>query len=412
MVRKPLEANAEGKPVAYTFITCLYDEIIRAMDIVPLWIEHYAGITAAKRDQERFLSKAEAAGFSRSMCTYATCGIGFDVMRAELGGAPPDAPWGGMARPDMMLGAGEGTFCEPRYKWCPSVQQYLPDVPFYALNIPWPVYDPDIGLEEVKGYYIKHLVEELNGLVEFLEKQTHRKMDWDRLDETVELGEKTYQTWEAAVSLCQNIPTPMGIEDEMNIMVPGEFMLGTPEALQFYQDLYEELKYRVDNKIGIVPEEKHRCLWVGGLPPWFALADFEYLKSKGVVVPAEAVYRPWWVPAEIPKTSNPLEKLAWRWFNYHTHWFEKARKRPGSHPTVERLIEYIEKYKIDGLIVHLAFSCRTWHIGLLWQLNMVRKLYGDIPYLILESDIVDMSSYSEAETHARMDAFVDVLETR
>jgi hypothetical protein len=38
-------------------------------------------------------------------------------------------------------------------------------------------------------------------------------------------------------------------------------------------------------------------------------------------------------------------------------------------------------------------------------------VYRDIPSLILESDIVDINSYSEADTHARIDAFIEILES-
>ena len=66
-----IRAKEEGKKLAYTFICCSYDEIIRAMDIVPVWTENYAGICGAKRDAERFLERAESLGFSRYLCTYA-----------------------------------------------------------------------------------------------------------------------------------------------------------------------------------------------------------------------------------------------------------------------------------------------------------------------------------------------------
>ena len=61
------------------------------MDIVPAWGENFAGVCAAKRDAEKYLQKAEADNFSRSLCTYATCTIGFDMWREELGGEMPPA---------------------------------------------------------------------------------------------------------------------------------------------------------------------------------------------------------------------------------------------------------------------------------------------------------------------------------
>jgi hypothetical protein len=38
------------------------------------------------------------------------------------------------------------------------------------------------------------------------------------------------------------------------------------------------------------------------------------------------------------------------------------------------------------------------------------EIYREVPSLILESDIIDISSYSEADTRARIDAFIDTLE--
>jgi len=411
-IRENLQAKEEGKPIADCFIVCAYEEIIRAMEIVPVWTENYAGICAVKRDATRFLERAEAENFSRSLCTYALCGLGFDAWREELGEMPPNPPWGGQARPDMMLGSGQ-MLCDPRNKWYQAAQHYMPDVPVYETSLLWPPYEDDIDHREVEGYYVKHVVESLRGLVEFLEKQTGKKMDWDRLSELVDLVDRTWNIFIEAYELRKAVPTPMGTGDAMNTMVPLAFMLGTQEAYDFYKDLYDELQRKIANKEGVIPDEKYRLLWGGGLPSWFALTDFNYFNSKGAVFPVETTYRmaePIY-RLDMPKTSDPLEHIAWRWVKYWTHWYDKARKRPGSHPDVERLIQYIEDYKIDGVVMHEAFSCRTWHLGLIWQLNLLKKVYGDIPSLILESDIVDISSYSEADTHNRIDAFIETLES-
>jgi hypothetical protein len=37
--------------------------------------------------------------------------------------------------------------------------------------------------------------------------------------------------------------------------------------------------------------------------------------------------------------------------------------------------------------------------------------HRELPSLILESDIVDISSYSETDTRARIDAFIETLES-
>ena len=424
-----VRAREQGKPLAYTFICCNYDEIIRAMDIVPVWTENYAGICGAKRDAERFLERAESLNFSRSLCTYALCGIGFDQWREELGSMPPDAPWGGQAKPDFMLSSGQ-ILCDPRNKWYQAVQQYMPDVPIYNVGLPWPVYEDDIEVADVEDYYIKYIVEELRGLVRFLEEQTGKRMDWDRLSESVDLSERTWNLIWETYELRRAVPTPMGTGDAMNTMVPMVFMMGTQEGYDFFLELNRELRDKIARKEGVIPDEKYRLLWGGGLPSWFALTDFNYFNSKGAVFPVETTYRmiePIY-RLNIPETNDPIERLAWRWLRYWTYWYDKAKKRPGSEPDVERLIQYIEDYQIDGIVMHEAFSCRTWHLGLIWQLNQLRKIYKPIPVLvlgpdgkrkeerrelpslILESDIIDISSYSEVDTRNRIDAFIETLE--
>ncbi len=407
------QAREEGKKVAYTFICCCYDEIIRAMDIVPMWTETYAGICGAKRDAQRFLERAESENFSRSLCTYALCGLGFDAWREELGEMPPEAPWGGQVRPDMMLGSGQ-MLCDPRNKWYQAAQHYMPDVPIYDVGLPWPPYEDDYDYREVQDYYVKYIVKELKGLVKFLEKHTGKKMDWERLSELVDLTDKTWNLIWEAYELRRAVPTPMGTGDAMNTMVPMVFNMGTQEGYDYYKDLYDELKLKIANKEGVIPDEKYRLVWGGGLPSWFALSDFNYFNSKGAVFPVETTYRMieaiYNFDMDLTKITDPLEHIAWRWVKFWTYWHDRARKRPGSHPDVERLIKYIEDYKIDGIVMHEAFSCRSWHVGLIWQLNQLKRVYRDIPSLILESDIVDISSYNEADTRARIDAFIDTLE--
>ena len=83
-------------------------------------------------------------------------------------------------------------------------------------------------------YYVKYMIGELRSLVAFLERQTGRKLDIDRLAETVDLVDRTWNlVWETH-ELRRARPTPMGTGDVFNTMVPQVFMLGTQQALDFY----------------------------------------------------------------------------------------------------------------------------------------------------------------------------------
>jgi benzoyl-CoA reductase/2-hydroxyglutaryl-CoA dehydratase subunit BcrC/BadD/HgdB len=413
MLSNAQQAREAGKKTAYTFICSAYDEIVRAMDIVPIWVENFAGVCGAKRVANQYLEKAETGFLSRTMCTYALCGLGFDALREESGRIPPGAPWGGMPRPDMMLGTG-AMICDPRHKWFQQAQQYMPDVPVSHTNILWPPFQQNIDHREVEQSYVKYMRDELRSLVAFLEKQTGHKMDWARLSELVDLSDRTWNLCWETHELRRAKPAPMGTGDAFNTMVPLNFMLGTREAYDFFLSLNRELKERIAAGSGSSKEEKYRLLWGGGLAAWFALNDFDYFSEKGASFPVEISYRlaePVY-KLDLPPTSDPLEHLAWRWTRYWTAWYQAARRRPGSYPEVERMIEYIEDYAIDGVVVHEAFSCRTWHPGLLNQLVTLKQVYRDIPTLVLESDMVDIGSYDEGETRRRIDNFVELLEEK
>jgi len=396
-------AAAEGRPIAYCFIGSIFDEIIRTMGITPVWTENYAAIATIKRQGERFIAAAHNEGFPRDLCTYCTIQEGFDAMRQQLGGMPPDVPDGGMEKPTMMLGTGM-MICDPRYKSYQVAQRYN-DVPYYVTDLQWPPVDANV--REVQDYYVRHTVEEFRGLIEFLEKQTGNKMDWDQLEERIALSDKTLKVWWEAYQLRKAIPAPMPTEDAMSTMVPGFFWMGTQDALDFYQNLYDELKERVDNKIGTIPDEKYRLAWSFGLPPWFALVMFNYFESQGAVFPIEITYHPA-APVEIPSSvKDPLEKIALRFFKGATARYEQAQARSGD-PQVEWLREMIEDYKIDGVVAHRALTCRTVHVGQIHTLNVLKN-HVDIPTLILEGDICDISAFDEATNRSKIDAFIEVV---
>lgn len=407
LAQKSHEARASGEPIAYLFIASFYDDILRAMDITTVGTENYAGLCAAKMDAERFLDRAEAEGYPRHLCTYATLGLGFDAMRCELGEMPPNAPDGGMESPTVMLGTGMN-ICDPRYKWYQAAQRYT-GAPMHVLGLLNPsVYYSHVDIKELREYYIRYVTEELKGLVEFLERQTDRRMDWDRLSEVVDLSERTIEVWHDTYQLRKAIPAPMPTEDALSVMVPGYFMMGTQLAYDFYRELYDEIKYRVDNKIGTIPDEKYRLLWSLSLPPWYGLVLFNYFESLGAVFPIEVVYHPP-KPVDIPsRVSDPLERMAWRFYDAITRSHEKARAHTGD-TNVEWFLEMIDDYQLDGVVFHQALTCRTIHTGQLDQINVFKK-YSDKPVLLLEGDIIDVRNYNEVATHAKIDAFMEILE--
>ena len=399
------EAKEQGKKTAYFMVSSQYDEIIRAMDILPLPTENYAGLCAAKRDMDRFLQKAEADGYSQVLCSYARIGLGFDSMRKELGCIPEGAPDGGMPVPDMMVGS--SGVCDPRFKWYQAAGRYL-RVPTHSIDVVFPPVDAD--LKEVRDHYIKYQTEQYRGLIAFLEHQTGKKLDKEVLWEKIRLCDKAWHLWNEIDRLRIAIPCPMPSQDHFSIMVGGHFYAGTPEAVDFYQELYDEVKARVANKIGVIPDEKYRLLWAGGLPPWHTMWIFNYFESLGAVFVIENVYRTS-DPVEVPShVKDPVEYMAWRSFLRLTKRHEKAKANSGN-SNVEWLLEMVNDYKTNGAVFHACRSCRAMTVGQINIKNILSR-YTQIPMMQLTSDMVDIRDYSEAQWKAQIAAFIESMASR
>ncbi|MBI4294749.1 MAG: 2-hydroxyacyl-CoA dehydratase [Chloroflexi bacterium] len=404
MYRGAFAAKEMGQKVAYTMVGSQYDELLRAMDVYPVWTENYAGLCAAKHDAERFLLRAEADGYSNVVCGYVRCGIGFDAMRYDLGAIPENSPDGGMADPDMYLGS--SFFCDPRFKWYQALGHYS-DIPVHCMDVVQP--HVTANLNEVRDYYIAYQLSEYQDLVAFLEQQTGKKLDYDRLDHCLELGNQAWQLWWECDQIRKAVPSPMPSEDHFNVMVPASFLAGTQQAVDFYTELRDEIQERVRNKQGVIPDERYRLLFAGGIPPWHTMWMFNDFENLGAVFVIENAYRgndP--VHHDIPaRVKNPLERMAWRAFLRRTQRFEKAQRNSG-HPVVELLLELIEGYGIDGMVFHASRSCRATTVGQLTMKDLVQQ-YVKLPTLQLISDMVDLRDYSEAQWKMNINAFVDTV---
>ena len=100
--------------------------------------------------------------------------------------------------------------------------------------------------------------------------------------------------------------------------------------------------------------------------------------------------------------SDPLEVLAWRMF-----WdYSGDRMRGGR---VDLYWEFVQDYRISGMVTHQSRSCLATTIG---QLHAERVVHDrlNLPQLYLQSDLADVRDYSEAQTKMRIGAFMESME--
>jgi len=405
MYQQAQQAKEEKRKIAYCMVMCNYEEILEAMDIVQVYTENYAGLCAVKRQAECYMEKARAEGYSNLLCGYAQVGIGFDAMRYELGEMPPDAPDGGMPEPDMLLGCSMG--CDPRWKWYQALGRYK-DTPIYNMDVLMPPSDAD--MDAIKEHSVRYMAEELRGLISFLEEQTGRKMDYDRLMKIIRQVEETRWWWREAYELRKAVPTPMTTQDHFVLFVPHHMMLTDSFTLEFYKGLYEELKERVDNKIGAIDNERFRLLWGVGLPPWHTMSILDYFINSGAVFAAETAYmipEPFEIPSNV---TDPVELIALRAFERNSCLQKRGQEAGGVPPLAQAHLERIKDYYIDGVVMHITRSCRASTMGQILVKNVIRDHYPKMPVMFMESDIIDLDTYSEDETKNRIDTFMEMVD--
>ena len=407
MYEKGAEASKAGKPTAWCMVNWWEaDPILLAMDVEMVYPENYGAVCAAFGAAQAYLERSDSDGFPTHMCGYARNCFGYAAKMKDLGEIPPEAPMGGMAKPILLVSS--GALCDARYKWFQALGRYL-DAPVWAMELPQP------GLEEsqMEGAYeqvISFMVKELKEFIAFLERLLGKRMNWDRLDEIANDLIEINKVWYEINELRKTKPCPMHSRDFWSCMNASLYPAGDPKvSLQLYRDMYQEVKNRVEDKIGAVAEEKYRLVFAE-LPPWHDLRIFDELAERGwnFVVESWAYHPP--KPMDYSGISNPLERIAAHTYQWLTGSFEDTLKE-GEHMGyfAYPYLEFARTYQCDGALLHPLLTCRTAtnHL-ILVQDRLLNKL--KVPSLVAEGDIVDLKLFNHADIMRRAEAFEEIMD--
>lgn len=225
-------------------------------------------------------------------------------------------------------------------------------------------------------------------------------MDLDKLKEVVTLATQASNSWGEVLDMAAYKPSPITCFDAFSSMAPIVNMRGTPEAVDCYDKLKEEVKERVERKLGAIEEEKYRLYW-DNIAVWHKLRDLSerFARAKASVV--VATYTKVWAYNFDP--SRPIETLA----DNYTHCFVNLDLE-----TRIRIIEQlIEKFTVDGMVLHSNRSCRPYSFGQYDYKVAISEKLG-IPSVILESDQVDERFHNETQINTRLEAFFEALDEK
>ncbi|MBI4619523.1 MAG: 2-hydroxyacyl-CoA dehydratase [Desulfobacterales bacterium] len=376
--------KAQKKPVAWLSSVAPV-EVCYTMDVFPIYPENYGTMCAARKLSAEFCAAAEAKGFSTDLCSYALNNLGSIYLnKGPFMGQ-------GLPEPDLLIATEHA--CLSMAKWWEELSRHF-NVPLYIVDAALPV-----G-EDLSPHHINYFAEQLRELMGFVEEHTGNKFDMDKFKEVLGYSDEASKLFLEIGALRKTVPSPISPIEIFTNMFPIVTLAGKKEAVEFYNELYDEISELAKRKEAAVPNEKYRLLW-DLFPIWYNLNLFKYIEEKGGVVVADVYATTFGGRVDI---SRPFEGLAERYVGNPLLSYGVQQK-------TELYKQMIKEYHVDGVVFHSNRSCRMASMG---QYDVKQGIYEDIgiPGAIFESDFVDPRSYSDEQVKDTLDSFFEILESR
>ncbi|MDH3796996.1 MAG: 2-hydroxyacyl-CoA dehydratase family protein [Desulfobacterales bacterium] len=348
-------------------------DLLSVMGITSCFVEFVGAVLAATGTADPFLEEAEQAGFVGDTCGY---------HRSVMGAARKKI----MPEPDFLIAT-----------TCPcsggiAIMENLADLfnkDLFVLNVP----------QEDSEQNVAYLADQIRDMVEFVTRHTAEPLDEDKLRQAVENTNRTRKIMEDVYQLAQNVPSPTDGRLLTNFGLVMPLFCGTEAAAEIAQAYKDEFTARVDNGIPGVPDEKLRLLWIQNRiqfnNPLVELLEKEYRAN----IVSDELNDIFWDPID---PQDPYPGMARRAI---------AIPLNGS---IQRRIGHLQKlaraYSLDGAINPCNWGCRQG-TGARGLISEGLKEIG-VPVLNLEVDCVDKRNFAEGQLRTRVEAFVEMLESR
>jgi benzoyl-CoA reductase/2-hydroxyglutaryl-CoA dehydratase subunit BcrC/BadD/HgdB len=258
---------------------------------------------------------------------------------------------------------------------------------------------PSTSLHEVDELEIGAATLQMLKMVDNLEKQLDRKLDYDKLAEVVRLSNKCTRLWGEILALCRQVPSPLTFFDTLIHLAPAIIMRGTPEAVEYYTLLKAEVQDRVANGIAAVPGERFRFYWEGP-PIWPALRPLaDLFLNHQVAVVGSTYCSIAAMPGIDPK--NPIESMAGVYsgifHNRSDAWKE------------DTLVNAFNDYGVDGVIYHEGRTTPS-QSNVRYGLEVRLGRRTGLKALVLEGDTHDLRLFSMNMVVQKLRDFIEIHE--
>jgi len=377
-------AAQSGKKVAWITSGGPVEPLI-AMDVIPVYPENHGAMIGASKMGSDLCEKSEVMGYSRDLCSYART----DIACAPINGGPI----GGLPRPDTLVCC--NNICGTVLKWYEIQARYF-QVPLFILDIPFCHTEFS---DQAKRYVRKQFDE----FIKFLEKNCEKNFDYEKMKEVGRLSIEGQQLWKAVLDTAMNKPSPLSAFDAFFHLAMIVTLRGTKQVVDYYTMLLYEMKERIACGIGAVSHETYRLLW-DNIPVWYRTKWLsEKFGSLDACLVADTYTSAWCSALKYINENDFLETM--------TESYTRIYLNIGVDQMADEVVKMIDKYDIDGIVMHSNRSCKPYSLGQ-YDIQRIVKERKGIPSLIIEADMVDERSFSESQIETRIEAFMEVIKER
>ncbi|MBS1269315.1 MAG: Benzoyl-CoA reductase subunit B [Gammaproteobacteria bacterium] len=395
-----LTSTAEsGRKVASTFVPGNLNELIMCFGMLNNLPEINAIQNGMRKKSGAMIMDAERNGHSEDVCTYVKADIG-QMSKGNI--APNGKP---MPAPDLLLLSYTG--CFTFMKWF-ELLRHEHGCETVMLQVPYT--GDGVITDNMRSYVIKQLKEEV---IPAMERVSGVKFDIDRLRENLRRSAEAEDNLVWVLESAKNVRSPIDAYFGGVYYIGPIFTAfrGTREAIDYYRVLRGEIEQRIEQQLGPVTpeddmEEERYRLVVEGPPNWTSFRDFwKMFYDEGAVVVASTYTKVGGVYDQGFRhdPDHPLESLAEYCLGCYTN-----RNLPNR---VDMLVNYVNDFQADGLLVNSIKSCNSFSAGQLMMMQQVEKRSGK-PAAFIETDLVDPRYFSAANVKNRLESYFQMIEQK
>ncbi len=382
---------AEGAFVVWSAII-VPPEIFRGFErVVNCVPESHAALCAGKGVGAELCGKAEVLGYSMDLCSYARIDIGC------LSDGCQGSPTFGLPKPHLLVS--DNNNCSLLAKWF-DVHRRSMGVPHFVLDVPF-CYEPQATKD------LDYILMQLRDLIRTVEELSGQRFDMDKCREAVGYTADAIRHWKRFLTFAKHRPSGLTVFDSFVQMAPFLTSRGTPELVEHYRILADEVEERVAAGIFPVPNERYRLLW-DNIAPWHQLRKMsERLGELGANIVAapytscigsvEGTFEPF----DYEPGADPLWHLA-RSQNHSVcpHGMDLRLAAMG---------QAIEEIGIDGVVFASNRSCKVFSVMQMDERRRIGEKYG-IPTVMIDVDHADARKFSEENCYVRLEALLENIE--